>query len=116
MNQRTIVIQGQLPVPVGHAVDVTWFMLRTGVFSGAMTREEYKPLVCDLNTGVVYGRQFHFTADEDMRADLVPTLPRNDLQVAERIIARVLATRIFWGRLPDQGSGDWVTTLVVAVE
>jgi hypothetical protein len=91
-------------------------MLRTGIFSGEMTREEYKPLICDLNSGVVYGRQFHFTPDDELRADVVPTLPRNDLQVAERIIARVLATRIFWGRLPEHGSGDWVTRLVVTTE
>lgn len=51
MNPRVLTIQGQLPIPVGHRVEVIYFLLRTGLFSGEMTRDEWKPLVRDLVTG-----------------------------------------------------------------
>jgi hypothetical protein len=116
MSERVFTVQGQLPIPVGHAVELVFVGVRTGLFSSALSKDEYKPLVRDLVAGVVYGRQFHFTNDDALPATEVPLAPRADLPIVERVTGRVRAARIFWGKLPDHGSGDWVTTLVVAMQ
>jgi len=104
---------GIVAIPTGHRVEVTVFALKG--FWGAPKPRPYDPLIKNLETGVVYGRTWHFT-DENPSADQVPFEVRRDLVVAELVVGRVRACRIFRGKLPDMGTANWITNLVVSFD
>jgi hypothetical protein len=115
---RLFHVQGVLPIAVGSFLEVTVFGLRTNVFGPPKIEPQPdRALVRDLNTGVVYGRTWHFRNDQTEKVDdALPFEPRADLLVVERVRGRVRATRIVHGELPGFGSADWVTSLLVTEE
>ena len=79
--------------------------------------EVHDPMVRDLDTGVVYGRGWHFTPDDDMPATEIPHEVRADLTVVERVLGRVTGARVLSGLLPEEsGRHGWITTLLVDPE
>jgi len=116
MTDRLFTIHGILPIPVGNKVELRVFGLHTSVFGSKLTPMEHQPLVRDLVTGVLYGQQWHFTSLDSANAADVPLESRKDLQLVERIIGRVAATRTFTGKLPEMGSFGLLTTLLVSVD
>lgn len=109
---RTFVVYGQCPVPVGHRVEVTIFSRDEGLLRKQLTPQLHVPLVRDLDTGVAYGRAWHFARTWD-GTDGLPLEPRDDLVVHERIVGRVLACRVLF---PEMSEHREETTLVVAPE
>ena len=116
MTNRLFTIYGILPIPVGNQVELQVFGLRTTIFGSNLTPMQHEPLVRDLVTGVLYGQQWHFTSVDSKNATDVPLETRKDLQLVERIIGRVAATRTFTGKLPEMGSVGLLTTLLVSVD
>lgn len=96
---------GLAPIPVGHEVEVRTFACEEGLFSKSMVHRLDEPLVVDVETGVVYGHDWHFQeihayVSGQVRPDL-PLQVRADLQEEERWRGTVTACRIAW-----IGSGD----------
>jgi hypothetical protein len=113
-SDRTFVILGVVAVPVGHRVEVTVFTRDVGVVRVDLVPQPQEPLVRDLDTGVAYGRIFHFSHQEGVQPDVtLPLEARTDLEVAERVVGRVVACRVISGGRREA----WhQTTLVIAPE
>jgi len=113
-HDRCFSIKGVAAIPIGHRVEVTVFG-REQAFAG--TIPIWEPLLRDLETGVVYGTDWHFT-DKDFfaAADQVPFEVRRDLVIAERIVGRVRVCRIVSGKLPDMGKVGWVTNFWLTID
>ncbi|UJR79702.1 hypothetical protein [Sandaracinus amylolyticus] len=113
-SDRTFVLGGVIALPVGRRVEVTIFAREEGVFSVAKVPQSDEPLVRDLDTGVVYGRSWHFQDEQATRWNaLISMSVRDDLEVAERVVGRVIACRV----LSEGYSDPWQqTTIVVAPE
>lgn len=85
---------GVVPIPRGHRVEVRTFLRDRGRKQDPAFDE---PLITDLDTGVVYGTDWHFRALSGYRPGTVqdlPTEPRADLQVHSVVTGTVSATRV----------------------
>lgn len=91
----TVDICGFVPISVGDRVEVRIYLKPT--LSGKLKPSVREPLVIDLDTGVVYGRPWHFRdpGQEGMFRPLAfQTDPRAELVIHEQFIGRVMACRI----------------------
>lgn len=111
-HDRTFTIAGTVPIPVGHRVEVVVFERDVGTFVAEWQPAPQQPLVRDLDTGIVFGRPFHFTSDTMFgESDVAPLEPLATLRTFDRVVGRVLVCRV----LEIESHGTWhQTTLVVA--
>lgn len=116
MSERTVTMLGAVPIPVGHQVECVLFARDVGVFSKDLQIQANEPLIQDLDTGVYYGREWHFArsgSGADYHQPRLPHAPAEAI-VAERFVGRVTRC-IVWchGITQHQHAG---TTLVLEVE
>jgi hypothetical protein len=76
--------------------------MKTKFFGSALTPMIEMPLIRDLDTGVVYGRDWHFTAEQGIDATQIPLEVRGDLTVMERVVGRVVGARVLSGLMPEE--------------
>jgi hypothetical protein len=103
---------GAVCIPVGHRVEVRILLRDNGRGKTAAAQDE--PLITDLDTGVIFGADWHFRRLSGYRPGTVqdlPVTPDPGLAVHSVVTGRVSATRVV-----TIGSGDSLfqqTTLVV---
>jgi hypothetical protein len=74
---------GIAPIPVGHRIEVRTYYVETGVFTKKREPDFNRPLITDLDTGVVYSDANNFENIIAYRSGdrrKFPTRPRADLQ------------------------------------
>ncbi|MFO0682586.1 MAG: hypothetical protein U0234_11070 [Sandaracinus sp.] len=91
MSTRSIGLFGCVAIPVGHRVEVYVLTRDQGIFSTDVRPDPREPLVRDLDTGVYYGRGWHFGTVGDGVGTLAPRVPHppKGVTVAERFSGRV---------------------------
>jgi hypothetical protein len=118
MSHRTFVLLGAMPIPVGHRVEVYLLSQEGGFLRPGRQPRPDEPLVRDLETGVDYGRTWHFRA--------VPTSgvlssvrcaygaePAEGVAIEEKLEGCVVACRVLIDGIADKQAAT--TTLVVAI-
>ena len=114
------------PIPVGHRVEVTTYERPKGGFFSMEVDLSDKPVVRDMETGVVYGSSFLYTEKEGIfptgaGKDVLSALPNERYTPVAQIVGKVVDCRV----LTNQPFGRWVsdrrtthvqTTLVIEPE
>ena len=98
---QRVVLTYPAPIPVGHRLELTWFVNHTPPEKrrGIKWREPHtKPVVKDLDTGIVYMNHNHVSTGMNGGNQFVPNdYPmgyRSDLQVLEVWTVEVLACQL----------------------
>ena len=109
------------PIPVGHGVELRWYEREVvGILSGRrFERDDCRPLVKDLDTGITYGDFALFqhgsvlSFSQDHPTSLTDE-PHPRHRLADRVVGRVVSCRI-----ASHLTKDWSkfqTTLCVEVQ
>jgi hypothetical protein len=90
------------PIPIGHRVRVTHYLIEVGSLFGTSRRElPYEPVIEDLDTGIVYASDRVYASGGVKYADRPVEIQREIvgtvLQVVEGVVAscRVITVRSF---------------------
>ena len=111
----TIHFLGLTPIPIGHRVEVRIYAAPGGFLGNTLIDEPGRPLITDLETGVVYSHAWHFHKYEHAMGEaMLPLVVRDDIVLRSLLRGRVTATRVAWHGM--NGEAYPMTTLMVAPE
>lgn len=118
---QTIQVLYSAPIPVGHRVEVDFFKHSPGGPSAAeFTVLVDKPIITDVDTGVVYAALSHYDHAGELRAWLQTPFPerlepQQDVYFADRLTGTVTACRVITdARTP--GKTEVMTQLRVEID
>jgi len=113
-SQRIVYIGFEAAIPVGHRVELRHFGKDVGVFSTKIVSQTDEPLVTDLDTGIVYGVDWHYqnvVAYQQGTPLALQLEVRADISETARITGRVAACRVT--RIGSGDSSFTQTTLAI---
>jgi len=118
-DKKTITVPYVAPIPVGHRVELHFYMEEKGVFKKQKALNPYLPLIRDLDTGVEYGHMDHYMkvlglSSVPLPPHDYPLSPRSDLEWTDIIKARVVSCRVLTEAWSDEYQAQ--TTLVIELE
>ena len=98
-NERMFTVPYVAPIPVGHRVEVLFFIKTGGVFKKKETLEEKHPLIRDLDSGIEYGSYWHYKkmiamSEAAYTPEEYPLPLRPELEVGRKIIGMVTHCRV----------------------
>ena len=118
MDHQTFVLLGAMPIPFGHRVEVYLLSREGGFLQPGRQSRPSEPLVRDLETGVYYGRTWHFRArptpgalNTVQRAHA--SEPAESVAIEQKLEGRVVECRVLSDGVADKQAAT--TTLVVAI-
>ncbi len=93
----TVPLAYPAPIPVGHRVELTWFVKLGGLRGNKPTPRPFEPHLRDLDSGVAYGAEWQLGTFGAFRSDTVNAYapePLPQLEVASTLRGRVAACTI----------------------
>lgn len=118
MATQMLNMLGAMPIPIGHRVEIYTLSRDVGVFTTDVQPAPDEQLVQDLETGVFYGRTWHFQKAPydgllEYRAPRTDQPPAH-VAVLDKVRGRILECRVLTeGQHRDQST---FTTFVVELE
>lgn len=111
-TDRTITMLGAIAIPVGHPVECFILSRDRGIFSKDIGPVPSEPLVRDLQTGIYYGRHWHFSPGAGTAVGTPRTSdPAKDVGIAERFTGRVKMCLVMTDGITQHQHAE--TTLVI---
>lgn len=96
---RTFTFPQIVPIPVGHRVELRFFLQDAGGWKQRLVPCPTEPLVIDLDTGVEYGNWWHYSDAAGVKGNCTPPneyplAQRASLETFETVTGRVLSCRV----------------------
>jgi hypothetical protein len=88
----TVPLSYPAPIPVGHRVELTWFVKLGGLRGNKPAARPFEPHLRDLDSGVTYAPEWQLGSFHAFRSDVVNAYrpePHADLEVASTLRGRV---------------------------
>jgi hypothetical protein len=109
---RVLTMLGAIAIPIGHPVECFVLSRDLGVFQKDVQPVPSEPLVRDLQTGVYYGRHWHFSPGPGAATGTPRTSdPAEGVGVVERFTGRVKACLVSTDGVTQHQHAE--TTLVI---